>query len=156
MRVKVMLWSLLAVLLALCLLAPQAAAMYVPGQPTPNDGLMHIMSDDTGQATSAGMPADDSLSMANVLPAGLLDDAYSTQDGLPAGFPSMLTASIMPAMMPYGEFATMPLTSDMPMEMASTGNVRGTTVSPVKTDLWNLASLGDLQTNMPVLCIPFS
>jgi hypothetical protein len=147
---------LLVMLLALCVLVPAAGALYIDGQTTPNDGLMHIMSagDDMSAAVPAGMPADDSLSgsLAKALPAGLWDDSYAGETGLPDGYPSMIIASTMPAMLPYDGIVTMPLTT-APSSIVSPvgGDVVGKTVSPANPDYWNFADLGNLQTNMPVL-----
>jgi hypothetical protein len=147
---------LLVVLLALYVLAPAAGAIYIEGQTIPDDGLMHIMSagDDMGATATAGMPVDDNLpaSIPNALPAGLWDDSYVGESGLPAGFPSMMSAGTMPAMLPYEGAVTMPLTNipsyvDTPVS----SDVVGKTVSPAKQDYWDFADLGSLQTNMPVL-----
>lgn len=157
MRVKGTLGLLLIVLLALCLLAPAAGALYIPGHPTPNDGLMHIMADgnDLGTAAPAGMPADDGLTAAiplNTLPAGLPGDSYGPETGLPAGFPSTLVDSIQPAVPSYNGFVSMPLTT-VPSgdENLVSDNVVGKTISPAKQDFPDFSNLGNFQTNMPVL-----
>jgi hypothetical protein len=157
MRVKGTLGLLLVILLALCMLAPAAGALYIPGQPTPNDGLMHIMADgnDLGTAAPAGMPADDGLTAAiplSAIPAGLLDDSYGLETGLPAGFPSTLVDSIQPAMLPYEGLVTMPLTTVPSGDVnLVSGDVVGKTISPTKQNFLDFADLGGFQTNMPVL-----
>jgi hypothetical protein len=147
---------LLVVLLALCMFAPAVGALYIEGQTIPDDGLMHIMSagDDMGATVPVGMPLDENLpvSIPNALPAGLWDDSYTGESGLPAGFPAMVTTSTMPAMLPYEGAVTMPLTN-FPSSIATPtdGNVAGYVMSPAKQDYWDFADLGSLQTNMPVL-----
>ncbi len=156
MRVMERSGILLVVLLALCVLVPAAGAIYIEGQTIPNDGLMHIMSagDDLSATAPAGMPVDDSLpgSIPNALPAGLWDDSYAGETGLPDGFPSMMVASTMPAMLPYDGAVTMPLTT-VPSSIVTpaSGNVMGNVVSPANQGYWDFADLGSLQTNMPVL-----
>lgn len=146
----------LVVLLALFVFTPVAGALYIEGQTIPNDGLMHIMSagDDTGATAPVGMPVDENLpvSIPNALPAGLWDDSYTGESGLPAGFPAMLTASTMPAMLPYEGAVTMPLTT-IPSSIVTpaSGNVMGNAGSPAKQNYWDFTDLGSLQTNMPVL-----
>jgi hypothetical protein len=147
---------LLVVLLALCAFAPAAGALYIEGQTIPDDGLMHIMSagDDAGATAPAGMPVDENLpvSIPNALPAGLWDGSYAGETGLPDGFPSMIVASTMPAMLPYDGGVAMPLTS-IPsyVDAQVSSDIVGKTVSPAKQDFWDFADLGSLQTNMPVL-----
>jgi hypothetical protein len=147
---------LIVVLLALWVFAPAAGAIYIEGQTIPNDGMMHVMSagDDTGATAPAGMQVDDSLpvSIPNAPPAGLWDDSYARDSGLPAGFPSMLVASTMPAMLPREGAVTMPL-KNVPTSIVTPtdGNVAGSAMSPAKQNYWDLADLGSLQTNTPVL-----
>jgi hypothetical protein len=148
--------TLLIVLLAVYVLVPAAGALYIEGQTIPNDGLMHIMSagDDASAAGPAGMPTDDSLpvSIVNTLPAGLWDDTYARETGVPDGFPSMIVASTMPAMLPYEGLVTMPLTTiPSSVETLVSGDVMGKTMSPANPDHWDFADIGNLQTNMPVL-----
>jgi hypothetical protein len=155
-RVMGRLGTLLVVLLAACVLAPAAGALYIEGQTIPDDGLMHIMSagDDASAAVPAGMPADDSLpfSLVNALPAGLWDDTYAGETGVSDEFPSMIAASTMPAMLSYEGAVTMPLTTvPSSVETPVSGDVMGKTVSPAMSDYRDFADLGSLQTNMPVL-----
>ena len=162
MRVKGTLGLLLIVLLSLCVLAPAAGALYIPGQPTPNDGLMHIMADDNdlGTAAPAGIPADDGFITAiplNTLPAGLLGDSYGLETGLPAGFPATLVASSQPALSSGDGFVTMPLmTVPSGDEYLVSDNVVGKTISPAKQDFRDFADLGNFQTNMPLLSSLFA
>jgi hypothetical protein len=157
MRVKGTLGVLLIVLLALCVFAPAAGAIYIEGQPTPDDGLMHIMSADvdTGEAALAGMPVDGSLPVAlpvSALPAGLWEDAYAGETGLPAGFPSMLVADTLPAMLPYEGLASMPAAT-VPADVAipAGSDVMGSPVSPALPGIFDILDSGSFQTNMPML-----
>jgi hypothetical protein len=153
---------LLVVLLALCMLAPAAGAIYIEGQTIPDDGLMHILStgEDTGAAVPAGMTADESLPVsipAGALPAGLWDDTYAGDTGVSDGYPSMIIASTMPAMLPYEELASMPAeaipsTGAIPAGLNAVVNA----ASPALQDYWNFADLENFQTNMPTLSSVFS
>jgi hypothetical protein len=157
MRVMGTLVILLVVLLALCALAPAAGAIYIEGQTIPDDGMMHILSaeENMGENAPAGMPTDESLPLeipANVLPAGLWEDAYAGETGLPAGFPSMLVDDTLPAMLPYEGLATMPeMTIPSAAEGYADGNIDENTGLPLTSGYWNFADLSNLQTNMPVL-----
>jgi hypothetical protein len=147
----------LVVLLALCALAPAAGAIYIEGQTIPDDGMMHIMSaaDEMGATTPAGMPTDESLPAdipASVLPAGLWEDAYAGETGLPAGFPSMLVDDTLPAMLPYEGLASMPLATDPSAgEYPVSGDVVGEAISPMMTGYLDFFDTGSLQMNMPAL-----
>jgi hypothetical protein len=143
-------------LIAPGMLVPAAGAIYIEGQTIPDDGMMHILSaeEDIGSTAPAGVPADESLPVsipANTLPAGLWDDTYAVETGLPAGFPSMLTASTLPAMLPYEELASIPtMTVPSAVEDPAGGSIAGNAVLPSTLGIWDFADLGSLQTNMPV------
>jgi hypothetical protein len=147
---------LLVVLLALCVFAPAAGALYIEGQTIPDDGLMHIMSagDDAGATAPAGMPVDENLpvSIPNALPAGLWDDSYAGETGMPDALQSMIAASTMPVMLPYDGAVTMPLmTVPSSIVTADDDNVVGNSVSPATQDYWGFSDLGSLQMNMPMV-----
>jgi hypothetical protein len=156
MRVMGTLVILLVVLLALCALAPVAGAIYIEGQTIPDDGMMHILAAESGLsgAAPAGEQANNGLpaSISNALPAGIRDGNYVVETGLPGGFPSMITASTLPAMLPYEGLISMPVATIPSVVTKPTGrNVAGTTVLPSISGYMDFADPGSLQTNMPVL-----
>jgi hypothetical protein len=157
MRVMGTLGILIVVLLALCVLAPAAGAIYMEGQPIPDDGQMHILAAESGLSggVPAGEQADNGLpaSVSNALP----DDNYAGESGLPAGFPSMLAADTLPAMLPYEGLASMPAEMiPSAVEIPAAGNVVGSAALPAMENYWNFADLGSLQANMPALNSLFS
>jgi hypothetical protein len=117
---------------------------------------MHILAAESGLsgAAPAGEQADNGLpaSISNALPAGIWDDNYAGEAGLPGGFPSMITASTLPAMLPYEGLASMPVAAiPSAAGIPDAGDVVGYTAPPMLPDYWNFADLGSIQTNMPVL-----
>jgi|AGTN01.2.fsa_nt_gi hypothetical protein len=152
MRVKDALVILSVMLLALCVLAPAAGAIYMEGQPIPDDGQMHILAAESGLSGEANPDTVDDGGLQSLVPAGTLpsyvwdDTPYAGNEGLAAGFPAMIVGDTLPVMTPYEEQASIPSAS-----LPSGDDAIGSPVLPGTSGIWDFFDTGSLQTNMPVL-----
>ncbi len=152
MRVKDTLVILSVMLLALCILAPVAGAIYMEGQPIPDDGQMHILAAESGLSGETNPDTVDdgglqSLVPTDTLPSYVWDDmAYTGNEGLSDGFPAMIMGDTLPVMTPYEEQTSIPSAS-----LPSDGDVIGSPVLPATSGIWDFFDTGSLQTSMPQL-----
>lgn len=103
---------LCAVLLALCLSATMAGAIYIPGQEIPNDGLYHILSAGDGSGSTGTAPAPGDIGLPPAIPSELfsLDDLGLARfagvpddfgmGGIGSSFAMPLITGLMPAVSP--------------------------------------------------------
>ncbi len=152
MRVR----SLVIALLLFALLLPTAGAIYIPGQETPDDGLMHIMSADTGSASPTDMPLG--MSFPSIM------STVTNQQGLFAGspfstfsqgFPMQIAGSIPPAMPGAGPTSISIPSISLPLPDSEGNIIMGDTIghiaSPPTPGYWDNLQNMDLHTNMPII-----
>jgi hypothetical protein len=148
--------SLFMALLLITLFAPVAGALYIPGQEIHDDGLVHIMSADTGPASPIQMPAGISLpELGQYAPELMTGDTYSI---FLQGFPSQIAGSVPPFIpgVSTGTFA-MPTISLPPADEDGNivvGGTIGHIVPPPTPGYWDNIQEMDLHTNMPVIEVP--
>jgi hypothetical protein len=155
-RVKVRVRSLVTALLLFSLLLPAAGAIYIPGQEIPDDGLMHIMSAETGSASPADMPLG--MSFPALMPTvsgqqGLF--AGSPLSMISPGFPVQIAGSIPPAMPGTGPTSFSIPSISLPLPDSEGNIIMGDTIghiaSPPTPGYWDNLQDMDLHTNMPII-----
>jgi hypothetical protein len=146
--------SILLALLLVPLFAAAAGAIYVEGQTTPDDGMMHIMSADTGTAVptsvTSGIAAISSFSIPAFTgnPAAMTFPDFSAGAGqVPPSPPSWNSSGVtgMEGGMIGGNIASGDIVS---------GDVISHYCEPPTPGYWDNLQDMDLQTNMPTFSVP--
>jgi hypothetical protein len=162
MRVR----SLVIALLLFSLFVPAAGAIYIPGQTIPDDGLMHIMSAETGTDAPVASPGStlfpslvSPISAISVPGAGQTGPYSMFSQGITsgafAGFPALAGGSVPPAMpgSPTGSFSIPSINMPAPDSEGNIdiGDTIGHIVPPMQPGYWDNIKDMDLHTNMPVI-----
>ncbi len=145
MRVIQVLRVLSIALLIIPLIATAAGAMYVEGQATPDDGQMHIMSENVGLSTNDGVP----LGSAPVDGSGIIPISAMEPSGYTV--PPMATPA-----MPFTDLPAqliIPSLSITNNPGVSTGLAVGHIEPPMIPGYWDNVDMDSLKTNMPMLTI---
>lgn len=144
LRVTGILITLVVLMLALGALAPAAGAIYIEGQPIPDDGMMHILAAEEGSPVSPGTAGDG-------IGGSLTGFPYAGLAGLGQGFPATLTTGKLPVVTTFEEASLLPDAIATFEKDLAAGDVVGQTMPPSVAGFWNFADPGSFRMNMPAL-----
>jgi hypothetical protein len=165
--------SIVIALLLMSFFSAAAGAIYIEGQPTPDDGLIHIMSAGMEPGTTStamlpynlafpsfisGISTSDPGSTGSIpLPTGVTDIPFLT--GMAGIDQGSVSPGSMPPSLPKNGFDIYPMPVINLPQPDSDGNIIlgdtiGHIVSPPEPGYWDNLQDMDIHTNMPTVTMP--